>query len=427
MDRLQQKLQMTDRKQSKTHDRPRVRAYATGHFEYRERVGATGRVTRFAYGYVFSKHPLPNGLRKHYASGKTKTQAEAAARAKADAHDADWQLRNGVAPRITPTLRQALTERHLHNDQPFTSFKKYRSVVEFACSFQPVEGGRALGDYLLNEIQLHHLEPMYRAWCRNHVGQSQPFMRDMLNGLFKRHLKLRNVTENPAEDLPRAKRRKARKKLEVRDGDLQRLFDAADIRLKAALVLLRRSLRAGEALAITESSIKGNRLTVRYQVNDLWNPDGASSKSVWGLAKLKHDAEEKCFELTQAELDILHESLKLAKATKIYNEVTRKWESHKFVVPNANGHDWHYNDFLLALKELTEKVGVPFRPHDGRRLYATGLMRTESVSPDAIRQSMGHSNLDTTMLYMRSNDEDEARVNDAAGRQVTQAFGLRAD
>ncbi|MBX3112055.1 MAG: hypothetical protein KF857_08610 [Fimbriimonadaceae bacterium] len=288
---------------------------------------------------------------------------------------------------VVPTLRQALTERHLHNDQPFTSFKKYPSVVEYACTFQPLGVGRPLGDYLLNEIQLHHLEPMYRAWCKNHVGQSQPFMRDMLNGLFNRPIKLRNVSDNPAEDLPRAKRRKTRKKLQVSDGDLQKLFDAADIRLKAALVLLRRSLRAGEALAVTEDSIKGSMLTVSYQVNDLWNPNGAESRSVWGLAKLKHDAEEKSFELTQADLDILHESLKLAKATKVYNEVTRKWESHRFVVPNANGADWHYNNFLFCAQGVDRQGRGSFRPHDGRRLYATGLMRTESVSPDAIARA----------------------------------------
>ncbi len=418
---------MTDRKQSKTHDRPRVRAYATGHFEYRERVGATGRVTRFAYGYVFSKHPLPNGLRKHYASGKTKTQAEAAARAKADAHDADWLLKNGVAPRVIPTLREALTERLLHDDQPFTSLKKYRPVVKFVSDFVVVEGGMLLGEYRLDEIQLHHLAPMFQAWCRSHEGQSQPFLRDMLNGLFKWHIKLRNLTENPAENLPPVKRRKARKKLAVRDGDLQKLFEAADIRLKAVLILLRRSLRVGEALAVTESSLKNRTLTVTYQANNIRNPDSGKSKSVWGLTKLKHNAEEKTFELTQGELEILLESLKLAKPTKVYNEVTKKWQSHRFVVPNANGADWHYNDFRLALKKLTEQVGVPFNPHDGRRLYATALIKSELVSPDAIRHSMGHLNLDTTLLYMRRDEDDEARVNEIAGLHVAQAFGLRAD
>src|SRR5581483_8358141 len=150
---------------------PRVRAYATGHFESRGRVGATGRVTRFAYGYVFSKHPLPNGLRKHYASGKTKTQAEAAARAKADAHDANWVLRNGVAPWVIPALREALTKKHLHDDQPYTSLKKYRPVVKFVSDFSLVDGGRLLGDYRLDEVQLSHLVPMWDAWCRQHVGQ----------------------------------------------------------------------------------------------------------------------------------------------------------------------------------------------------------------------------------------------------------------
>lgn len=421
---MQQKLRMADRKQPKTHDRPRVRAYATGHFEYRERVGASGRVTRFAYGYVFSKHPLPNGLRKHYASGKTKTQAEAAARTKADAHDANWVLRNGVAPRVIPTLREALTKKHLHDDQPYTSLKKYRPVVKFVADFILVDGGRLLGDYRLDEVQLSHLVPMWDAWCREHVGQSRPFMRDMLNGLFKWHIKLRDVTENPAENLPAVKRRKVRKKLSVRDADLPKLFAAADIRLKAVLILLRRSLRIGEALAVTESSLKDRTLTVTFQANNIRNPDAGKSKSVWGLTKLKHNAEEKTFELTQVELEILLESLKLAKPTKVYNDVTKKWETHRFVVPNANGADWHYNDFRLALKKLTKEVGVPFNPHDARRLYATALIRSKSVSPDSIRHSMGHLNLDTTLIYILSDEEDQARVNDIVGRQVTQAFGL---
>lgn len=415
---------MNERKPNKRNEKPRVRAYGTGHFEYRERVSKAGRVTRFAFGYVFSKQPKENGERKHYATGATKREAEAAAKAKATEHDELWERKNKVAPLVMPTLCHALTEKHLHNGQPYTSFKKYRSVVAFVVDFNPLEGGKALGDYLVSEIELHHLEGMYRAWCLTHEGQSQPFMRDMLNGLFKRLIKRRLIVDNPAEDLPRAKRKKQKKRMTVNDSNLRPLFELADERMRAMLILSRRNLRIGEVLAVTESCIKGNTLTVTHQMNDIWNPNGDAQKSVWGMTYLKHRAEPRVFELSDLELEVLEAALRLAKPVKVYNQVSKKWEQHRFVVSNANGEDWHYNDFLLALKELTKKAGVTFRPHDGRRLFASGMMREETINPDAIRQSMGHSNLETTMLYMRSDLDDEAKVNAAASRQVLSAFGL---
>lgn len=415
---------MNEPKQKKQNEKTRVRGYGTGHFEYRERTSQSGRVTRFAFGYVYSKHPKSNGQRRHFATGTTKRGAEAIAKSRASEHDELWERKNKVAPLLMPTFRQALTERHLHEGQPYTSFKKYRSVVAFVVDFHPLEGGKKLGDYLVSEIELHHLEGMYRAWCVNHEGQSQPFMRDMLNGLFKRLIKRRLIVDNPAEDLPRAKRKKQKKRMTVNDSNLRPLFEMADERMKAMLILSRRNLRIGEILAVTQSCIKGNTLTVSQQMNDIWNPGEGKQKSVWGMTYLKHRAEPRVFELSDIELEVMDAALKFAKPVSVYNQTTKKWEPHRFVVSNANGEDWHYNDFLLALKELTERAGVTFRPHDGRRLYASSMMREETINPDAIRQSMGHSNLETTMLYMRSDLEDEAKVNAAASRQVIMAFGL---
>lgn len=318
-----------------------------------------------------------------------------------------------------------MNERHQHADQPFTSFKKYRSVIKFATDFEPVRGGRKLGDYLVSDVEIHHLEPMFRSWCASHKGQSRHFMRDMLSGLFRRLVKRKVIDDNPAEDLPKFKRKAKKARLKTTDSDLTSMFEAADVRLRAMLLLSRRNLRIGEILGLTEACIDGRRVTVSRQANTIEHPDkDGSQSSLWALTHLKHNGDERVMVLDEAELVVVLASLELAKPVSIYNTITERWETHRFVIPNAKGGDWHYNDFIRALKALTKKCNVQFTSHDGRRLFATNILAEDHVSPDAVRVSMGHSDINVTMLYAKSDRDSERVVNEVASRQVKAVFGL---
>jgi integrase len=250
-------------------------------------------------------------------------------------------------------------------------------------------------------------------------------MRDMLSGLFRRLVKRKVIDDNPAEDLPKFKRKAKKARLKTTDSDMTSLFEAADVRLRAMLLLSRRNLRIGEILGLTEACIDGRRVTISGQANTIKHPDkGCGQSSLWALTHLKHNGDERVMVLDESELQILQASLMLAKPVNIYNTVTGQWETHRFVVPNANGDDWHYNDFIRALKALTKKCNVQFTSHDGRRLFATNILAEDHVSPDAVRISMGHSDINVTMLYAQSDRDSEKMVNEVASRQVREIFGL---
>ena len=73
-------------------------------------------------------------------------------------------------------------------------------------------------------------------------------------------------------------------------------------------------------------------------------------------------------------------------------------------VPRCVGNHIHPNTVGMMVGELGRKLGVsPCHPHRFRHTFATWLMESGEFSLVEVQQLMGHSNLETTAIYIHAN------------------------
>ncbi len=91
------------------------------------------------------------------------------------------------------------------------------------------------------------------------------------------------------------------------------------------------------------------------------------------------------------------------------------WEHEQPLLLNTRGERWTPNGIAKRLQRLSEhgEITPIVAPHDLRRYFATTLWGAK-VSPAAIQRLLGHSDLDTTMKYIRLTTVDVAEAHEAA-------------
>ena len=78
---------------------------------------------------------------------------------------------------------------------------------------------------------------------------------------------------------------------------------------------------------------------------------------------------------------------------------TRKLENCEPLFVNVKtGERLGVNAIERNIRELGKMVGVTAYPHKFRRTFATNLVK-KGVPIEQVKELMGHSNIDTTMIY----------------------------
>ncbi|MBQ9024809.1 MAG: tyrosine-type recombinase/integrase [Methanobrevibacter sp.] len=73
------------------------------------------------------------------------------------------------------------------------------------------------------------------------------------------------------------------------------------------------------------------------------------------------------------------------------------------------GVRWGVNGVERRIREMGQDLGIHAHPHKFRRTFATNLIRKE-VPIEQVREMMGHSNLDTTLIYTEI-DQEQVKMN----------------
>ena len=391
-----------------------MRSYRTGHFEIRSRTLQSGKVKDFAYGYVLSEFPNPSGNRRHYATGKTKKEAEQRAKAKAAKHDAECRAR--LDPEFgIPTLDDFVAEWISTKTLTAASSKKYRNHRKHLCEFAYHENDIPLGQLRVDRITFQMLERCYLAFCSTHRGKSLANFRDIISEIFQRLANRELIPKNIAKSLPAAKRNFKSRRLPFKRDDLGKLFPyLQDPRLQTVLILGSHGLRIGEILGATFEKIKGNTLVVDRQFAPAINPGCDTPKTIHALCELKHQGHLRDIHLSDAEMSILLQSVEAAKTCRVFDDVLKKWVKVTFIVPNAKGAGWAYNDFRLKWKDAITEAGLPINPHDLRRVFSSRSHADRTLSQAAICEALGHRDFSTTVSYIFAEDEEVQAVHDAA-------------
>lgn len=140
---------------------------------------------------------------------------------------------------------------------------------------------------------------------------------------------------------------------------------------------------------------------------------------------------QECVNLNRNDLDMNNLSFKvLGKGSKeriCYFSQTAKYHLTKLLeyAPKNKKYQLEYNSPLFysyksgerlgingierRFRELGKEIGVEAHPHKFRRTFATNLIKKE-VPIEQVKEMMGHSNMDTTMIYTVL-DQDQIKMN----------------
>lgn len=91
-----------------------------------------------------------------------------------------------------------------------------------------------------------------------------------------------------------------------------------------------------------------------------------------------------------------------------FNPPKQYRKSDALFVGKAGGR-WGINGIERFIREMGNELGIEAHPHKFRRTFATNLIRKE-VPIEQVREMMGHSNLDTTMIYTVI-DQEQVKMN----------------
>jgi len=406
----------------KRHEDRKVRRYGTGSFEYRERERKGGGITRFAYGFVYSQYPRNSkGNRRHYASGQTIRAAEAKAKAKAAKHDEEYEAFHALGGLKVPSLGDCFQEFIDSKRLTESSKKKYRSWKKHLCEFGADSSVKALGDFKPDEISVALLDKAFCKYKSEHYGKSPGNFRDVLSEFWEWMARRSYVKKNLVPQISKGSRRSTKTSLTVSQNDLKQLFAVTtDVRIQAVIILGLHNLRIGEILGLTEDRISGNTVQIRRQLKAVKNPR-SGPQNIHGLAELKSASAERNIVLTDTEMAVVQQALRLGKHHEIYDAVTKQFKQKRFVISNEDGNRWCYNGFRRIWVRAVRKAGLEVTAHDLRRLFTTGSFSSANdsvLNPSAVSRALGHADLDTTMIYNYVDEADLLAVHEAASIRV---------
>jgi len=303
-----------------------------------------------------------------------------------------------------------------------SSKKKYKSWKKHLCGFQASISTKALGEFKPSDVTVELLDKAFSSYKCCHYGKSPGNFRDLLSEFWTWMTRRRYVSENIVPLISKGSRRSTKTTLNANHNDIGTLFRSVkDVRLRAVIILGPHNLRIGEILGLTEDRISGRTIKIRRQLKAVTSPEFNGSKTVHGLAKLKSSSASRDLTLNDKEMVIIQQSLSLARVHNIYDAVAKKVLPKTFVVPNKSGNRWCYNDFRRIWARAVYSAGLELTAHDLRRLFTSSSFTSDNetpLNPSAISRVLGHTDLDTTMIYNYVDDSQLQAVHHSASKRI---------
>lgn len=191
------------------------------------------------------------------------------------------------------------------------------------------------------------------------------------------------ITENPADGIPQAKQVKAPPKA-LEDKDLNRLlrtaYKAGKKRNIAIMELMvGAGLRIGEVEALNIHDVK---ITDRKGTVEIRHGKGSKYRTV----PLNKD---------------------VRKAIQDYLEEGRPDDDSPSLFISQKGGRLTSNAIWKVIKKYAKEAGLPdITPHSLRHTFGTNLIRKHGVDIVTTATLMGHSNISTTAIYTKPNEQD---------------------
>ncbi len=91
--------------------------------------------------------------------------------------------------------------------------------------------------------------------------------------------------------------------------------------------------------------------------------------------------------------------------TKYLQELLLSWKANRIAI-NSKNKLITIKQINTIIKKMSNKYfNKELTPHDLRRSYATNLLKN-NANIEIVRQTLGHSNINTTSRYIQINEED---------------------
>ena len=380
---------------------------ANGDGDVFPRKNKAGKITSYRGAYVG-----PDGKR-HYVSGKTKTEARealAAARAEAAGGVVLDAGKLTVAEYLERWLSDCLTPLVKSGKMEHSTYVRYAGIVNNHIS--PTIGAKRLRDLSRSEVRT-----LYSAKGNELSPRSVDYIHVTLQKALSQAMRDDLIPRNVATgERPRSSRNQEEIKALSSEQVRALLVVARGTRNEALYVVaVRTGLRQGELLGLKwpDVDLAGRRLSVRraLKVTDHGLDFGPP----------KNNASRRSVPLSMTAVAVLR-----AHRTRLNEErlkLGELWQDHDLVFPNRVGKPMdHGNLYDREYKPLLQSAGLGdegFTFNSLRHTFATELFN-QRKRPKIIQSLLGHSSITQTMdTYSHLLDD----VDDDEVRGLDEAFG----
>jgi len=214
----------------------------------------------------------------------------------------------------------------------------------------------------------------FKAFRKNEGAHNRTINAEMIvvRMMFRLAIQWGYAKENPTDGVSRLKIPKKNAPRFLTEEECKKLLEGSDEWIKPIFyTFLNTGLRKSELEYLEWSDIDFKRRKIKIVVKDGWSPK----------------TNEREVPINEGMIELLHGQKKRAN-------------SSKYVFPDEQGERIHKNRLRVRLMALTKKLGFDdvTKIHTLRHTFASHLVM-KGVDLATIKQLLGHSDIDTTMIY----------------------------
>ncbi|RYZ93569.1 MAG: hypothetical protein EOP06_00575 [Proteobacteria bacterium] len=299
--------------------------------------------------------------------------------------------------------------------------RKYQGYI--TAMLNPETGG--IGNRKISTLQLSKIKKWFLNYCETHSESTAYRLKAWLVRLGKHAVDNKYWSENLFTKLMDLSKTPQAEKRVLTFEEIDKIWNAAEPRLKAILVLVRLGFRIGEALAVTADDLIGeNVVEIKYtltetNLNDDWANGEGSYVPFLGDPKTSGSAAK--VRVPKAWMKILKDALETASAINVraYDDPKNVQLSRKFVCHTRDGLVYDVDAATKYFKNLLKKLGFVYDTgetkskrqsvwHMWRYTYCSDLVALDANDIE-LRYCMRHSdaNLSKT-VYAQIREESKA-------------------
>lgn len=399
------------------------RTYGTGSFKERSWTTKDGVIKKRWNGYVYAS----DGTKK-YGTGKTQKEAERKAKEAREQYEAELLKTSSPTQPQEFTLRE-WTERYIELKRTEGKAKGtvdgYKERSRYFLEFVPPGAKVRLGDMKLSQITRPHLQDCMAMVTGSRRPNTARAIQSLLRTVLEDAVNNEVLDRNRARTLPTISA-EVKDELTVNDASFAEMMEGASPRLRSLLLLGYMGLRIGEVCGLTWDCISGNEITIKQQLQRVADPED-DGRSVIAITKLKgRRPKSRTVTVTDEVMRALMATVDLAKPTKVYNQIEKRFVDALFVVPSYRGGPWQQHDAGRAFRIHRNQLGMDVIPHDLRAMMITDTIDDENTPTKIVAAVVGHSSTRVTEdAYHRVRREKIAPVTLKRSERLADLVGLK--